>query len=49
MTVISIPNFVAMKQIYKCYNALETQFECSVFTHGWHNETHHADIGMNST
>ena len=28
MTNISIPNFVAMEQIYKCYNALETQFVC---------------------
>ena len=28
MTNISIPNFVAMEQIYKCYNVLETQFVC---------------------
>ena len=49
MTNISIPNIVAMEQIYKCYNVPETQFEFSVFTHSWHNETHHADIAMNST
>ena len=49
MTNISISNFVAIGTNLQMLYALETQFECIVFTHGGHNETHHVDIAMNST